>query len=84
MSYQQVIGEYLKQNGTSKKSDMYKDLKVSSWYYANASKHFGDILSRMVKNGLIIRISKGVYEFGNYSPRNKKYFSTDKNQTSLI
>lgn len=35
------------------------------YYYHNTDKHAGDVLSRMVKSGLLIRVSKGWYMLGN-------------------
>lgn len=35
-----------------------------SHYYHNGAKHLGDILGRMVKNGLLIREKVGVYRVG--------------------
>jgi len=34
------------------------------FYYSNEQKHVGDILSRMVKNGLLIRVKNGVFKIG--------------------
>lgn len=33
-------------------------------YYRNESKHFCELLSRMVRSGLIVRLKKGVYKLG--------------------
>lgn len=46
------------------------------WYYYNASKHLGDILSRMVDNNLLYRPSRGYYALGNNA--------TPSNQMSLF
>ena len=35
------------------------------WYYHNAPKHLGDLLSRMVKSGLLHRPKRGYYALGN-------------------
>jgi glucan-binding YG repeat protein len=37
------------------------------WHYYNASFHIGETLSRMVKNGMIERVKKGVYCLGKRS-----------------
>ena len=34
-------------------------------YFCNGAKHVGDILSRMVKSGLLIRERPGVFKIGN-------------------
>lgn len=35
----------------------------SPGYYHNGNKHFSMLLSNMVKQGLILRIRKGIYKF---------------------
>lgn len=51
------------------------------WYYANESKHIGDVLSRMVQRRLIHRPKRGVYKIGrgdskgdNFNPNQKTLF----------
>lgn len=34
------------------------------WYYANSSFHIGNLLSRMVKTELLVRIKPGVFNLG--------------------
>lgn len=55
-------------------------------YYYNTDKHLGDVLSRMVKNGLLIRIKKGYYQWlGRTVPNHKaKEIIQPKNQTKLF
>ena len=36
--------------------------KLGNTYYHNGSKHLGDVLSRMVNNGTLIRLKLGVFE----------------------
>lgn len=51
--------------------------------YANTNKHFSVLLSRMVKRGLINRISSGVF----IKPEKPKTLTTEieiKNQTKLF
>lgn len=52
------------------------------YYYHNGNKHAGDVLSRMVKRGLLIRVRKGVFRLGNGTP--KKEIIINPNQISLI
>ena len=59
MDRQKEVAKYLIEHGESKKSDIYDAMKFG--YFCNASKHFGELLGRMVKNGSIERVSKGVY-----------------------
>ena len=47
------------------------------WYYYNAEKYIGDILGRMVKNGLLVRTSPGVFKRDNVK-------TEDKNQMKLF
>lgn len=54
--------------------------EFGGWYYCNESKHIGDILSRMVKRGLIHREGRGVYAIG----PDKKTAPTDPNQKTLF
>ena len=50
------------------------------FYYVNTDKHLGETLSRMVKNNLLIRESKGKYKLGSGS----KMIVQPKNQTQLF
>ena len=49
-------------------------------YYHNTDKHLGDTLTRMVKNGSLIRVSRGNYKLGS----GNKMVVQPKNQTSLF
>lgn len=51
------------------------------FYYHNGSKHAGDVLSRMVKSGLLIRIRKGVFKLGNGK---KQKIVINPNQTTFL
>lgn len=52
------------------------------YYYHNTDKHAGEVLSRMVKSGLLKRVKKGVYTLG--GGIKKKTIETDKNQHNII
>jgi len=52
------------------------------YYFHNTDKHVGDVLSRMVNSGLLIRVSKGVFKLGNGNKKKEQII--DKNQTTLI
>jgi len=56
--HQKAIIIYL-QTGHKEKKQIVN--KFKSWHYANSNKHIGDILSRMVNRGLIVRVKKGIY-----------------------
>lgn len=60
--------------------------RESIYYYANAEKHVGHTLTRMVKNRSLERVKRGFYKLG----KNKKGYvfarlgETDPNQTELF
>lgn len=71
----QLILEYLyKSEKPVKKEDIVE--KFKSLYYCNSSKHIGDILSRLVNSGQVIRVKNGWYQFSN--------FHSCKNRQSVI
>lgn len=51
------------------------------FYYHNGDKHAGDVLSRMCKSGLLVRIKRGVFKLGGAK---KRITITNPNQTTLI
>lgn len=51
--------QYLKDHGVTSKSELYSSCCGN--YYYNGSKHFGEILSRMVISGVIERPKHGYY-----------------------
>lgn len=53
---------YLRKVESATKGEIYAN--VNFGYYHNWQKHFGDCLSRMVKQGLIFREKRGVYRIG--------------------
>lgn len=59
MRYQTEIISYLKTVDTATLSDIYNSISTS--YYHNWSKHTGAIMSRMVANGQVERVKKGVF-----------------------
>lgn len=74
-----LYGKEYDNNGVSFK-EIYDN--CSPGYYCNGHKHFGAMLSRMVKAGLIERVKKGVYRF----KRSSKFFikPDDPQQTKLF
>ena len=56
---------------------------IGNCYYANKSKHTGDVLSRMVKRGLLKRIKPGLFEVG-HGIKYEKETIENPNQTELF
>lgn len=59
MSYQTEIISYLKTVDTATLSDIYNNISTS--YPHNWAKYTGEIMSRMVANGQVERVKKGVF-----------------------
>ena len=61
-SKQKAILDYVRTNGsiTSKIANE----MLAGYYYHNGEKYVGEILSRMVKNGSLVRIKNGLFELG--------------------
>lgn len=57
--HQASILKYLRSVECATKQQIYENSTMS--YYHNWQKHAGDVLSRMVKQGLITRTKTGVY-----------------------
>lgn len=76
--------EILKFLSTVDKADINEIYRnVSFGYYTNEMQHLGNILSRMVKNGSIERVKKGVFKYIQSSKAAKK--ETDNfNQLDLF
>lgn len=54
-------------------------------YYCNTDKHLGDVLSRMVNNGLLERVKKGYFKWSGRTVPNhqQKELIQPKEQTKL-
>lgn len=75
---QQQIIAHIKTSGTITKKHAVDMFKMC--YYTNAEKYVGEILSNMVKRGLIKRVKAGVFELST----RKISIPSDSNQTSLL
>ena len=53
-------------------------------YYFNTEKHVGDTLSRMVKNGLLVRVKKGYYKLNKSTPNHGRPVQEIENQIELF
>jgi len=36
--------------------------RFGAWHYRNSNKYIGEILTRMVRKGLLVRVEKGLYK----------------------
>lgn len=80
MNKSQKIIDYLKTKETATKSELYA---ISDYqYYRNWGKHFGDVLSRLVDNGMLKRVKQGVYSIGEGAKKSEQI--EDKNQLKLL
>lgn len=57
-----ILQDAQKNGGTITKKQIVKS--YGHCYFCNGSKHLGDILSRMVNSGLLIREKPGVFKIG--------------------
>lgn len=72
-----LILEYIAQNGTITKKQATEICK--HFYYSNASKYVGEILSSLVKAGVLERVKRGTYQF-----KGKIKEPLDNNQIGLF
>ena len=87
MNKQQEIEMYLSKVPCATIDEIYANVSFS--YYCNANKHLGAILSRMVKDGKIARVKKGLFRYINASEyvnnfKKSKCQSTPKEHCSLF
>ena len=64
---QQQVLDYLAIAEVAPISEIYDHCNVN--YYANASKHFGALLSRMVQRGQLERVKNGVFRIAEKKPK---------------
>ena len=59
---------------------------LGRFYYCNEEKHVGELLSRMIKSGILERVKRGTYKLKKYpsgiTPGDK--YQVSKNQISLF
>lgn len=79
MASQTKIIQHLAKVETATKAELYQNSSYS--YYHNWQKHFGDVLSRMVKNGSIERVKNGVYKLKSSGLKN---IEKDPNQLEIF
>jgi len=81
VSKQQEISMYLAKVPCATIEEIYKNVTFS--YYCNANKHLGEILSRMVKDGKIERVKKGLYKYINAKQYLDNFNSKQQNLFNL-
>lgn len=57
---------------------------LSGYYYFNGDKHLGNIVSRLVSSGHLIRIKRGVYKLADKASVNSSSKPVNKNQLNLF
>lgn len=78
---QKEVSQYLLTVENATLHDIYKNVSFS--YYCNEMKHLGNLLSRMVKNGTIERVKKGVFKIAKGKINTTKQI-VNPNQTTLF
>lgn len=60
----QIILNICIQNGTITKREIVSIAEKGHWYYCNAGKHIGEMLSTLVRQGSLVRIKNGTFKLG--------------------
>ena len=76
----QILKDAQERGGTITKKEIVE--MYGRCYFYNGAKHLGDILSRMVKSGLLIREKPGVFKVG--KGKKIKPATIVENQSSLF
>ena len=63
---QKILVDACRESGTLTKERA--DQLLKHYYYCNHSKYVSEILTRLVRAGLLIRINRGLYKLANASP----------------
>lgn len=79
---QSEIMRYIREHGKITKAQAVQ--LIGGKYYYNAPKHVGDVLSRMVKSGLLRRESRGIYVMAKTMLKNPGPDTQDKDQMKLF
>jgi pantoate kinase len=53
-------------------------------YYANWRKHFGDVMSRLIKQGFVVRVKPGVFRLNESRKMPVKPIEENPNQIELF
>jgi hypothetical protein len=80
--HQKAILEYVADKEKTKSQIVNK---FNAWHYGESSSRLiGEMLSRMVDRGLLIRVKKGVFKRGPGITINSKSVNIDKDQLSIF
>lgn len=79
---QQTIRNYIAEKGIATKSEIVA--LVGDRYYCNEDKHTGDMLSSMVKAGILERVKPGVFRLGAGKKKAKPGSDVAPNQPELF
>ena len=82
MTKTKQILKYLATVESATLSELYQNSDYS--YYLNWQKHFGDVMSRLVKQGFVIRIKPGVFRLNETMKRPGKPIEENPNQLGLF
>ena len=81
MNKQLWIYRYISEKGSASISELVRD---APWgYYHNGNRYMSMICSRMVKNGTLVRIKRGVFAVNNH-PVKRKPIKEDPRQLKLF
>lgn len=78
----QILKDAQERGGTITKKEIVE--MYGRCYYHNGAKHLGDILSRMVKSGLLIREKPGIFKVGKGKKNKPAAIWQNENQTKLF
>ena len=74
----QMILSILDDNVPRNISEIMEEANISCFH--NSHKYVGEILSRMVRRGMIKRVKRGVYKFKSYTPAKKVNVNPDQEE----
>jgi len=79
MNHQSTVLHYLSTVESATLREVYDNCGMS--YYHNWAKHTGDVMSRLVSKGKVMRVKRGVFALGRDPQYNEE---TNPNQLRLI
>ncbi len=83
MDKRHEVLKYLQTVESATVANVYQNVPFG--YYHNGHKYIGEILSRMVKHGMVERVKKGTYKFiRSTKPNQRRYTIENSNQIKLF